>query len=916
MFAQNPQMSEVPAVISMPSEQEPGRTKGNGRDQGKDRRGLARHESGAGTGKDEFSGEKSTRIKAVGHRHFLIPAEWRLMSLAFFAGLVIMSLTLQSLPAPREAIFALVAIAGTALAPLFKRFERGIARTYVQRIAVMIVAVALPMLLFSLAVLDWTNESASSALTAGIGVLAVIAALASVLLNARLPSLATAAAALWCPVAAMANSLASWLTFAIGAILVTIALKVQLRNEKRDRKRDLEIRRRQLRAEEILSDYEQTGQGWFWETDRRGLITYISPTIGPVLGLSPAKLFGRPFIELFVLDAESQGSERTLAFHLSARSSFTDLALRASCPDEERWWSVSGRPIHDGFNNFTGFRGSGSDLTEMRRSQQNETRLAHYDSLTSLANRFQMSQTLEKILLAPNFENRACTIFLLDLDRFKQVNDTMGHPAGDALLQQVAQRLQWSIGDAGRVGRLGGDEFKIVLPGRFSRDDLAALAERLIQNVSQPYVIDNHRVIIGVSVGIATSPDDGVTTEALIRNADLALYAAKDGGRGRFHFYDAGLHTDAEARRKLEADLRDAVANGNLELFYQPVVHTTTEKITGFEALLRWNHPQLGMLAPTSFIPIAEDAGLISQIGEWALRTACHDLADWPESVRVAVNVSPLQFANPALPAIVTHALAQAQVAPGRLELEITESVFLNDDEGTDAMFAALKRVGVRLALDDFGTGYSSLGYLRKAPFDKIKIDQSFVRGATIKGSRNGAIIASIVSLAESLGMETTAEGVETIDELDLVRMLGCSHVQGYIYEKPLNAQSAIERLSAGLVAIAQGPQSARPARQTMLRKVVLEHNGQRYDGTIRNISRTGALVEGLWNVPPGTVFMIYLSDDRVLMATSRWCRDDRTGMEFSFPLQVDTSGRVILAPPPASDDRGAALPLRRSAVG
>jgi EAL domain-containing protein (putative c-di-GMP-specific phosphodiesterase class I) len=322
-----------------------------------------------------------------------------------------------------------------------------------------------------------------------------------------------------------------------------------------------------------------------------------------------------------------------------------------------------------------------------------------------------------------------------------------------------------------------------------------------------------------------------------------------------------------------------------------------TEKITGFEALLRWNHPLHGMMSPAKFVPIAEDAGLIAAIGEWALRTACHQLSRWPATVRVAVNVSPLQFANPALPAIVTSALAEAGIAPERLELEITESVFLNDDSATEAMFTALKRVGVRLALDDFGTGYSSLGYLKKAPFDKIKIDQSFVRGATIAGSRNGAIISSIVSLAEALNMETTAEGVETLDELDLVRMLGCSHIQGYIYERPLSSDAATARLEAGLIAVATGPRSARASRQTMLRKIRLEHGGEFYEGTIRNISTTGAMIEGLWNVPPGTVFTVHMSANSAIVATARWCKDDRMGIEFVRAIEMDAHGRVVVEP-------------------
>jgi hypothetical protein len=261
--------------------------------------------------------------------------------------------------------------------------------------------------------------------------------------------------------------------------------------------------------------------------------------------------------------------------------------------------------------------------------------------------------------------------------------------------------------------------------------------------------------------------------------------------------------------------------------------------------------------------------------------------------VRCAVNVSPLQFANKELPTIVTNAIAQAGIHPSRLELEITESVFLDDNEGTDAMFAALKRVGVRLALDDFGTGYSSLGYLKKAPFDKIKIDQSFVRGATQPGSRNGAIIASITSLAHALGMDTTAEGVETLDELDLVRMHGCSHVQGFIYERPLDAAAASDRLKTGLVAVARGPRSARAPRPTMGRKIMLDHHGQVYNGTIRNISATGALVEGLWNVPVGTIFHIQLSDRHTVTATTRWCTQDRMGVEFASPLTRDASGRI-----------------------
>jgi diguanylate cyclase (GGDEF)-like protein/PAS domain S-box-containing protein len=662
----------------------------------------------------------------------------------------------------------------------------------------------------------------------------------------------------------------------------------------RERKKAAE-RRLEERARTLLIEYEQTGQGWFFETDRHSMIAYVSEPVARVLGYEPEGLIGQPLTTMFDLASGASEKERTLPFHLSARSTFTELPVRAALEGEERWWSISGRPVYDEFDNFVGFRGAGTDLTEKRRSQERASHLAHFDSLTGLANRLQMSQTLEKILSNQQEERRACAIFLLDLDRFKQVNDTLGHPAGDALLKQVSARLKNAVEDSGQVGRLGGDEFQVVLAGRRAPRDLVDLAQRIIDMLSQPYQIEGHRVVIGASIGIALCPDNGVSSEDLIRNADLALYAAKDGGRGRYHFYADDLHEQAEERRKLEHDLRDAIATGSLELYYQPVIEMARERIIGFEALLRWDHPVHGMIPTQKFVDIAEDAGLIGAIGEWALRHACHTLAEWPDDVRCAVNVSPLQFANPQLPTIVTNAIAQAGIDPSRLELEITESVFLSDEKGTDEMFAALKRVGVRLALDDFGTGYSSLGYLKKAPFDKIKIDQSFVRGATEPGSRNGAIITSITSLAQALGMDTTAEGVETVDELELVRDLGCSQVQGFIYSRPMARAQIDELLQKGLEAKPTGPRSSRAARQTMLRKVRLHYHDQVYKGTIRNMSYTGLMVEGLWNVPPGTPFDIEIAADRRLLATSRWSIDDRMGLEFAEPLARDGEGRIIL---------------------
>ncbi|HEX7820972.1 MAG TPA: EAL domain-containing protein [Sphingobium sp.] len=657
-----------------------------------------------------------------------------------------------------------------------------------------------------------------------------------------------------------------------------------------------------LRGEQALSlltDFEEAGQGWFWETDRTGRLTYVSETLAAKLDKTAQALLGEPVAVL--IDQGNEGhaedGQRTVGFHLSARASFADMPVRAALV-EECWWSLSGRPVINEFGRFMGFRGSVADLTAMRRSQAEIARLARFDSLTGLANRAQMMTTLEHAIVGQPGRQGDCALFLLDLDRFKAVNDTMGHPAGDALLRQVAQRLQRAVGDMGTVGRLGGDEFQIVLPAMVERAELAKLADTIIHSVSQPYAVDSAQLVIGVSIGIAIAPFDGKDADTLIRNADLALYDAKDAGRGVCRFYSQEMHADAEDRRKLEQDLRHAISTGGLHVEYQPVVSTATEKISGFEALVRWNHPQRGAISPTVFIPIAEEAGLISQIGEWVLRTACHDAVAWPEGTRVAVNVSPIQFRSPAFPSLVLHALARSGLSAERLELEITESVFLDESTDTDAMFAQIKGLGVRLALDDFGTGYSALQYLRSAPFDKIKIDQSFVRGAAIKGSRNGAIVKAIVTLAEALSMETTAEGAETLDELELIRSLGCSHVQGYVYGRPARNTVVMERFdSHGIYATASGPKASREQRRTMLRSIKLVHGTHEYDGRIRNISTGGAQIEGLADVPVGTAFQLVFNASYAVDAMCRWSSGDRMGVEFAAPIQIERVRGETLPP-------------------
>jgi len=831
------------------------------------------------------------------------PRKWTYLILAIVLTIVVCTVASDQLP--KLTTWLILASSVLFALPIARVHDFVTPRSNKAKALGLIAVVVVPLFLFGIGLTVWAGNGGIRWDVALAGMLCV-ASIATAYLRRQPAAIFAAQFALWTAAVLVNASIAGALGLAVGLAVAILVTREQLLQQKSEYERLETQERVQTRARDILCDYEETGQGWFWETDRRSLLTYVSPPVAKALKRNPDRLIGQSFMRLFDLEDTGDEGERTLVFHMSARSAFSELPVRAAIDKEERWWSVSGRPIYDQFDNFVGFRGSGTDLTERKRSQEQATRLARYDALTGLANRFQMSQSLEKILGAQSEANRLCAILLLDLDRFKQVNDTMGHPAGDALLKQVAQRLERAVGKLGQVGRLGGDEFKVIVPNRVEKTVLANLGKDIIHSLSQPYSIDGQRVVIGASIGIAVAPEHGDNSEELIRNADLALYAAKDGGRGRYHFYAEDLHAEAEARAQLEEDLRDAVVKGEMEVHYQPVVSMATDRISGFEALLRWRHPVKGWISPVRFIGIAEDSGLINALGEWALRQACMDLAQWPEEVRVAVNVSPIQFSNVDFPNIVRNAIANADIRAERLELEITESIFLGDDRGNDEMFAALKRIGVRLALDDFGTGYSSLGYLKKAPFDKIKIDQSFVRGMTEKGSRNGAIIASITSLAQSLNMDTTAEGVETHDELELIRRHGCSHVQGYIYDRALPHDKTLERMAEGLQAVAKGPKSSRATRQKMLRKVVLDHDGHLYNGTVRNISVTGAMVEGLWNVPVGTVFHLHISTTHVVSCTARWSMQDRMGVEFADPLQRDATGQITAIQGPPAQQVGA----------
>ena len=643
----------------------------------------------------------------------------------------------------------------------------------------------------------------------------------------------------------------------------------------------------------LLRDFEQSGQGWFWSTDVSGAITYISDSVANALGRQRAELLGQPFHTQFALERdEAEDSARTLPLIFSANKTFSELPVRAAGGNAEIAWTITGRPQFDRQRRFLGYRGNGVEATERLRSHRAASRLAMYDSLTGLANRHRMGQRLVATLTAYAASQRPCAVMMIDLDRFKQVNDTLGHPAGDELLKQVAQRLQSVCEKGVEIGRLGGDEFQVMLPDVEDRGRLGELAKRIIAIVSQPYQIEGSRCVIGASVGIAVAPYDGLTSEELIRGADLALYAAKGGGRGQFRFYSSELHETAEQRRRLEEDLRDALVAGQIRMCYQPLVSARTDMVIGVEALMRWQHPEFGDISPAVFIPIAEESDLVIALGEWAMRQACAEAMTWPGNIRVAVNVSPAQFAHPNFIANVTQSLAQSGIAPDRLEIELTESIFVNDTETTERTFTAIKRLGVRLALDDFGTGYSSLGYLKKAPFDKIKIDKGFIHEVTVPGSRNPAIITAIVSLARALDMVTTAEGIETRDELALMRELGVDQIQGYIYSKARDGAEVSAALASGdWVIDPEGPARQRAERRTVLRKIGVIHEDHRYEVMMRNLSRTGAAIEGLVNVPVGTQFVVDFGEGQLVVATVRRSDDTAQGLEFEVPLVDDGAG-------------------------
>ena len=444
--------------------------------------------------------------------------------------------------------------------------------------------------------------------------------------------------------------------------------------------------------------------------------------------------------------------------------------------------SVVNKPVADG-----GWLATHEDVTERQRSEERIAHMARHDALTDLPNRVLLLEQLNHEIKRVK-RGECLAVLCLDLDQFKSVNDALGHHIGDELLKLVGERLRGCTRELDIVARMGGDEFAIIMTQMDQAADAATLSKRIRDSVIRPYQVEGHQIVTDISIGISVAPMDAVESDELLRNADMALYDAKADGRGTFRFFEPEMNTRMKVRRELEMDLRKALASEQFQLYYQPLVVLETNEVNGFEALLRWNHPARGLVSPVDFIPIAEETGLIVPLGEWVLKAACAEAVNWPEHIKVAVNLSPAQLNSRNLVSMVTAALHESGMPPRKLQLEITESVLLQNTFTTLATLHELRKMGVQIALDDFGTGYSSLSYLRSFPFDKIKIDRSFIQDLS-NGAEPLAIVNAVAGLAKCLNMTSTAEGVETQQQMEVLQAIGCTEMQGYLFShaRPAN---------------------------------------------------------------------------------------------------------------------------------
>ncbi|RJS93233.1 bifunctional diguanylate cyclase/phosphodiesterase [Salinisphaera sp. Q1T1-3] len=579
---------------------------------------------------------------------------------------------------------------------------------------------------------------------------------------------------------------------ALAALLIARRLSLWL-EKSLQRKIQLEQQTDELsqRADTIallLHEYQDESSDWLWKVDADNRLLDVSERFARAFDRSVEQLEGVPIARvLTAADVGGNGEAcRLLATRLGDRQSFRDLIVPGMAGDERRWWSISGRPVHDRNDGAGVFRGVMADVTAEQLAREAVYNLAHHDALTGLPNRLTFFNRLASMLERKNAPQVA--VITLDLDGFKLANDKYGHPVGDAILKGVADRLREVASDIGLVARIGGDEFviKTLLADRAA---LGTLCDDLINALSCPYEIKDLLIRIGVSAGVAISPGDGTKADTLLKNSDAALYRSKQAGRGQYRFFDHRADRQTKQRAAMLQDLRDAIALEEFVLYYQPFIASDSGDVTGYEALIRWRHPERGMVSPADFIPLAEESGLIVPIGEWVLGRACADAMAWQDNRRVAVNISAAQFQDQSLPDRIQRALTESGLPPGLLEIELTESVLVEDIDDALSMLCRIRALGVKIALDDFGTGYSSLSYLRTLSFDRVKIDRSFVNDV-ITEPGSSVIIRAVGDIARGLGMTLIAEGVETREQAELLRDKGCQELQGFFYGRPvINAE-------------------------------------------------------------------------------------------------------------------------------
>ncbi|MBK5650692.1 MAG: EAL domain-containing protein, partial [Rhizobium sp.] len=548
-------------------------------------------------------------------------------------------------------------------------------------------------------------------------------------------------------------------------------------------------------------------------TERRNLVTAVNNIPqGLVLYDASARIIicNSPYIEMFGLspDVAKPGCtmQRLIAHRQETGSfdgdvdEFCDAIIRnvqlgrgtrqlTQAPGG-RAIEIVNKPLPEG-----GWVATIEDITERTRTENKIAYMAHYDALTDLPNRVLFRQRLEQALTTIRPDEQLAVMYI-DIDEFKSVNDALGHQIGDELLRAIADRLRSCLGETDIAARLGGDEFAVIQTAVRNQTQTMQLLAAIYRAIRQPIECSGHLITADASIGIAVAPTDGLDLDQLLRNADLALYGAKSDGRRTYRFFESGMDARAKARRSLELELRQAIADGSFELHYQPLLHLEHSQVSCCEALLRWRHPERGTISPADFIPVAEDTGLINDLGHWVLNTACREAVSWPNHIHVAVNVSPVQFKSQTLALNVAAALAASGLAPSRLELEITEAVLIRDDEAALDVLHQLRELGVRIALDDFGTGYSSLSYLQRFPFDKIKIDRAFIKDLAGTGA-SSTIVQAVVNIAAASDMTTTAEGVETEQQRNLLRILGCTEMQGYLFSRPVPAAEVRRFLSS-----------------------------------------------------------------------------------------------------------------------